>query len=156
MNKDASVSQRLFLPAAQPRSQGCIAAEWAFGWGWQLLDCWVLLSKNHVTKHIESKSGQDHVLCIAGGDFLHKMLALLSNVAAPGVRESTVLEYSSSGPWFLWNPGCKWKQCWFLSLHPVNTVFGHKLQHSSLPLSADKAKKYPNAICTAQSLRSNS
>lgn len=50
--------------------------------------------------HIESKSGQEHVLCIAGGDFLHKMFPLRSSVAAPGVRESTALEYSSSVPGF--------------------------------------------------------
>lgn len=84
------------------------------------------------------------------------MFTLLSNVAAPAVRETTVLEYSSSVPWFLQNPGWKGKQCWFLSLHPVNTAFGHKLEQGSLPLPADKAETHLGAICTPQLLRSNS
>lgn len=118
--------------------------------GIQQPGCWVLLNKNHVTKRTHSKFRQECALHMTGGDFLSKMLPLWNRVAAPGVRENTAPQSSSSIPCFLWNPGRKWKQRWFLSpAFLLNTAFRHKLMKGCLPLSADKAKVSSGVICTA-------
>lgn len=76
------------------------------------------------------------------------MFALLNNVAAPRERA----QFWSTAPVF---PAfCKIlggnEKRWCLSLHPVNTGFGHKQKQNSLPLAAAKVKTHPGATCTIE------
>jgi len=106
----------------------------------RLPDCWALLSKNHVTECTESKSRQEHALCVAGAAFLGNVFPLWTRAAAPGVRENTAPASSSGAPCLLWKPGQKGNGAGFSPQHCCSYSSSLWITEGCLPTAADTAK----------------